>query len=99
MLSGCSVGLYTSVYINPTPVITALTYNRFLNPLKLTEIKFCMCPPSMALKQFEKMHRLPDRDKVDIKGNLRVMVKKDATILLKLYNSSYEKYKIRHKFG
>jgi len=47
---GIPQALYTSGHTMPTPFVTSHYMNRFLNPSKLAEAKYCHCPANMSLK-------------------------------------------------
>ena len=94
---GIPLAMYTSGHTKPTPFVTTHYLNKFINPIKLAEVKYCNVPPSMTLKQFEKYHRLPDKKGINIKGDMRLMAKKDLSAVFKLFNQQQEKYKFRYK--
>jgi hypothetical protein len=50
----------------PTPFVTCHYLNRFLNPSKLVEVKYCNMPSGMTFKDFNKKHRLPDKKGIKI---------------------------------
>lgn len=82
----------------PTPFVTTHYMNRFLNPGKLAEIKYCNIPASMSLKDFNKKYRMPDKNSINIKGEIRLMLKKDASAIYKLFNDAQQKYQFKYKF-
>ena len=59
-LIGINSSMYTSGHVMPTPFVTVHYMNRFLNPSKLAEIKYCNVPATMSLKDFNKKYRMPD---------------------------------------
>jgi len=83
----------------PTPFVTCHYLNKFLNPSKLVEVKYCNKPADMSFKDFNKKHRLPDKKGIKIQGEIRPMVKKDLSIVFKLWNKQQEKYKLRYKMS
>ena len=89
--------MYTSGHTKPTPFATTYYMNRFINPSKLCEMKYTNMPATMSFKEFDKKHSLPKKENINIKGNLRLMVKKDLNVVYKLWNQQQEKYKLRYK--
>jgi hypothetical protein len=78
--------MYTSPHTKPSPICTIHYMNRFLNPSKLIETKYCNLPATMSFKEFEKKHRLPSKKDIDIKGEVRRMAMKDVSAVFKLHN-------------
>lgn len=81
----------------PTPFVTCHYMNKFINPTKLVEVKYCNLPASMSFKEFNKKHRMPDLKTINITGDIRAMQKKDLSVVFKLWNKQQEKYKFRYK--
>jgi hypothetical protein len=50
---------YTAGVVLPVPLAEARYWHRPLATRKLVDIGFSSCPPSLTLKAYEKMHRLP----------------------------------------
>jgi hypothetical protein len=98
-LVGLPQAYYTSGHSMPTPFASSHYYNRFINSKKLAECQYCYIPPKMSLSDFEKKHKLPARDKIQIVGNIRPMVKKDVSTVHKLLQDQVEKCKIKYKMS
>jgi hypothetical protein len=94
---GYPQAMYTSGHTMPTPFVTTYYMNRFINPSKLCEIKYTNMPSTMSFKEFDKKYGLPKKDKINIKGTVRKMTKKDLSIVFKLWNLQQEKYTFRYK--
>ena len=77
--------MYTSGHVMPTPVVTSHYFNRFLNPSKLVEMKYCNLPASMSLKEFNAKYKMPNKQNIGIKGDIRLMLKKDLSSVYKLF--------------
>jgi glycylpeptide N-tetradecanoyltransferase len=75
---------YTSGHAQPTPACTNYYMNKFLNPSKLVEVKYCFLPNNMTFKQFEKKHHLTDSSFINLKGTMRLMEMKDVDTVFKL---------------
>jgi len=73
--------------------------NRLINVQKLVDVGFVASPPAKQLETFKKNMRLPDTKSFEITGNMRMMEKKDASGVLKLYNKQMEKCKVRQKMS
>lgn len=63
--------MYTSGHTMPTPFVTTHYMNRFINPSKLCEIRYTNMPFNMSLKEFDKRHALPKKDRIHIQGTVR----------------------------
>lgn len=73
--------------------------NRLLNVQKLIDVGFVSAPPSKQLSKFKLNMRLPDTKSFKIIGTVRLMEKKDAAGVIKLYNSQLEKCLVKQKMS
>lgn len=84
-VQGIMQGFYTSPDAYPTPFCTVQFMNRLLNVQKLIDVGFVAAPPIKQLPKFKTSMRLPDPKSFSVVGNIRLMEKKDASQVLKLY--------------
>ena len=98
-LHGLMTAFYTAHHAQPTPFCTVGFYNRFLNPKKLIDIGYTVLPPKVKLQAFEHRFKLPEHKSINIVGDLRLMQKKDASAVLKLYNQSNAERKFKYKMS
>lgn len=89
---------YTSGHAQPTPAVTNYYLNKFLNPEKLVEVKYCIMPSNMTFKQFKKQHHLTDKKFINLKGTLRLMEKKDIPTVFKLWKKQLEGCTFNYKW-
>ena len=85
-LLGYKQAFFTSPDPYPTPFQSVSFLNRLLNIQKLIEVGFIQAPPPKQLEKFRMNNRLPDKKSLKVKGNMRLMEKKDASAILKIYN-------------
>jgi len=96
---GLMQAFYTSVHTQPTPFVTTYFCNRFLNPKKLVEVGYTQVPPKMTMKSFLARFQLPEKKSINLVGSMRPMLKKDASVVLKLFNAQMEKMLVRYKMS
>ena len=85
-LNGIMQAFYTSPDPYPTPFISVQFMNRLINVQKLVDVGFVAAPPAKQLSKFKLNMRLPDFKSFAIKGDMRLMERKDASGILKIYN-------------
>jgi glycylpeptide N-tetradecanoyltransferase len=80
------VQFYTSHHTKPTPFATNGYKLRFLNTERLLDCGITRCGATQSYKDFIKQYKMPDKKSIDIQGTTRLMEKKDAAQVLKLWN-------------
>lgn len=85
---------YTSGHNQPTPAVTNYYLNKFLNPEKLLEVKYCYLPNNMTFKTFKKKHHLTEKKFINLQGNLRLMTLNDVDSVFKLNQKQLEGCKL-----
>lgn len=91
------VQFYTSHHTKPTPFATNGYKLRFLNTQRLLDCGITRTNATESYKQTIAKYKLPLRNGIEIQGTTRLMEKKDAAQVFKLWNIQQEKYKFRYK--
>jgi len=98
-IHGLMQAFYTAHHAQPTPFCSVGFFNRFLNPKKLVDVGYTILPPKVEMRGFEKRFALPEKNTINIVGNIRLMTKKDASAVLKLFKLSNENRKFKYKMS
>ena len=93
------VAFYHSAQCIPTPFLTTRSSNRLINIPKLLDVRYTSLPQGMTRKEYCKKFELPNKDRFQIKGNLRRMEERDVKEVLRLYNEENKRREIYLNFS
>lgn len=65
-------------------------FHKFLSPKKLIDIGMAYLPEDKNIEEYVKSHKMIEKKKVEVKGNIRRMEKKDIPQVYQLFTKQQE---------